>query len=142
MLENESGCRPTRVANCETERIRYPRTQTIQIAPTDTAVMTQQQRITEKLEREFNPVHLEVTNESHMHNVPPGSESHFKVTLVSEAFVGQKPVARHRMVNKALAEELAGGIHALALHTLEPDQWFEQAGKVPDSPPCLGGGKI
>jgi BolA family transcriptional regulator, general stress-responsive regulator len=103
--------------------------------------MTQQQRITEKLERQFNPVHLEVANESHMHNVPPGSESHFKVTLVSEAFAGQKLVARHRMVNQVLAEELAGGIHALALHTLDPDQWFERAGQVPDSPPCHGGGK-
>jgi BolA protein len=103
--------------------------------------MTQQQRITEKLERLFNPVHLEVLNESHMHNVPPGSESHFKVTIVSEAFSGERLVARHRLVNKALAEELAGGIHALALHTLDPEQWFERAGTVPESPPCLGGGK-
>lgn len=103
--------------------------------------MTQQERITEKLERHFHPVHLEVVNESHMHSVPPGSESHFKVTLVSEAFAGQKLVSRHRMVNQVLAEELAGGIHALALHTLDPEQWFERAGRVPDSPPCHGGGK-
>jgi BolA protein len=108
---------------------------------TEQNTMTQQQRITEKLERHFNPVHLEVLNESHMHNVPPGSESHFKVTIVSEAFSGEKLVARHRLVNKVLAEELAGGIHALALHTLDPEQWFERAGKVPESPPCLGGGK-
>lgn len=103
--------------------------------------MTQQQRITEKLERRFNPVHLEIVNESHMHNVPPGSESHFKVTIVSEEFSEKPLVARHRAVNQALAEELAGGIHALALHTLDPDQWFERAGRVPDSPPCHGGGK-
>ncbi|TVP81843.1 BolA/IbaG family iron-sulfur metabolism protein [Thioalkalivibrio sp.] len=103
--------------------------------------MIQQQRITEKLEQHFDPVHLEVENESHMHNVPPGSESHFKVTLVSEAFTGQKLVARHRMVNQVLSEELAGSIHALALHTLDPEQWFERAGKVPDSPPCHGGDK-
>ena len=103
--------------------------------------MTQQQHITEKLEQHFDPVHLEVVNESHMHNVPPGSESHFKVTLVSDAFAGQKLVARHRMVNRILADELAGSVHALALHTLDPDQWFERAGKVPDSPPCHGGEK-
>ncbi len=103
--------------------------------------MTQQERITEKLEQHFQPVHLEVVNESHMHNVPPGSESHFKVTLVSEAFEGQKLVARHRMVNRILADELAGGVHALALHTLDPEQWFERAGRVPDSPPCHGGEK-
>lgn len=103
--------------------------------------MSQQERITEKLEQHFAPLHLEVVNESHMHNVPPGSESHFKVTLVSEAFAGQKPVARHRMVNQVLADELAGGVHALALHTLDPEQWFERAGRVPDSPPCHGGEK-
>lgn len=103
--------------------------------------MTQQKRITEKLEHRFNPVHLEVLNESHMHNVPPGSESHFKVTIVSDEFSGKPLVARHRAVNQTLAGELAGGVHALALHTLDPDQWFERAGRVPDSPPCHGGGK-
>ncbi|WP_019021745.1 MULTISPECIES: BolA family transcriptional regulator [unclassified Thioalkalivibrio] len=101
--------------------------------------MSMQEQITAKLEAEFEPVHLAVENESHMHNVPPGSESHFKVTIVSEAFRDQKLVARHRMVNRTLADELAGGIHALALHTLDPDQWFERAGQVPDSPPCEGG---
>ncbi len=101
--------------------------------------MTMQETITRKLEERFAPEHLEVVNESHMHNVPPGSESHFKVTVVSEAFRDQKLIARHRLVNQALADELAGGIHALALHTLDPDQWFERAGKVADSPPCMGG---
>ncbi|WP_018864661.1 MULTISPECIES: BolA family protein [Thioalkalivibrio] len=103
--------------------------------------MSMQETITRKLEERFAPEHLEVVNESHMHNVPPGSESHFKVTVVSEAFRDQKLIARHRLVNQALADELAGGIHALALHTLDPDQWFERAGKVADSPPCMGGDK-
>lgn len=101
--------------------------------------MTRQERITEKLERHFEPVHLEVLNESHMHNVPAGSESHFKVTVVSEAFVGEKLVSRHRMVNRVLADELTGGMHALALHTLDPEQWFERAGHIRESPPCMGG---
>ncbi|WP_424946657.1 BolA family protein [Candidatus Spongiihabitans sp.] len=91
--------------------------------------------------RRFSPTHLAVANESFMHNVPDGAESHFNITVVSEQFAGKTPVARHRMVNAALAEELAGTIHALALHTLTPDEWFEQGGPTPDSPPCLGGSK-
>jgi BolA protein len=103
--------------------------------------MNTQTTIEEKLAADLAPVHLEVVNESHMHNVPAGSESHFKVTVVSPRFEGQSLVNRHRMVNQTLAEELAGRIHALALHTLTPDEWFERAGRVPDSPPCEGGSK-
>ena len=103
--------------------------------------MTIQQQIETKLQQAFNPEVLDVVNESYMHNVPAGSESHFKVTIVSEQFNDKMLVARHRMVNKVLAEELNGMIHALALHTLTPAQYFERAGKVADSPECLGGGK-
>ena len=80
-------------------------------------------------------------NESDQHNVAPGSESHFKVTLVSEQFDGQPLIKRHRLVNATLKEELAGGIHALALHTMTPEEWFAKGGQAPESPPCLGGGK-
>ncbi|MBW9267548.1 MAG: BolA/IbaG family iron-sulfur metabolism protein [Candidatus Thiodiazotropha sp. (ex. Lucinisca nassula)] len=100
---------------------------------------TIQETIQTKLASAFAPLHLEVVNESHMHNVPEGSESHFKVVLVSEAFKGEKLINRHRQVNKVLTEELQGGVHALALHTLTPEDWFDQGGKVADSPPCLGG---
>ncbi|MCW8934098.1 MAG: BolA/IbaG family iron-sulfur metabolism protein [Gammaproteobacteria bacterium] len=96
--------------------------------------------IIEKLQTTLNPVYLDVTNESHKHNVPPGSESHFKVVAVTEEFNGKMLVARHRLINKALAEELAGPVHALALHTVTPDEWAEK-GAAPESPPCLGGGK-
>jgi len=102
--------------------------------------MSMQQTITEKLQQAFSPEHLEVINESHMHNVPAGSESHFKVVIVSDTFEGKMLIARHRMVNKALEQELNGGIHALALHTLTMQEWFDK-GRAPDSPPCLGGGK-
>ena len=107
--------------------------------------MKTQQQITEKLKEAFNPEHLEVVNESHMHSVPEGSESHFKVTIVSDAFEGKMLVARHRLVNKVLAEELGkdreqGGIHALALHTLTMEEWFKK-GKVPDSPQFMGNGQ-
>jgi BolA protein len=102
---------------------------------------TIQETIQQKLQQAFAPTHLEVINESHMHNVPEGSESHFKVVVVSEAFAGEKLIARHRRVNQVLSEELAGGIHALALHTLTPEDWFNRGGAVADSPPCQGGSK-
>ena len=102
--------------------------------------MSMQQTIEGKLSIELNPDHLEVVNESFMHNVAPGSESHFKVTVVSHAFDGLMLIKRHRLVNKTLEQELAQ-IHALALHTLTPEEWREREGVVADSPRCRGGGK-
>lgn len=102
--------------------------------------MSKQEQIETRLQQQFAPMHLEVINESHMHNVPPGSESHFKVTLVCEQFDGQMLIKRHRAVNQAMAE-IMGEIHALALHTLTPEEWFAKGGQAPESPPCLGGGK-
>jgi BolA protein len=75
-----------------------------------------------------------------MHNVAPGSESHFKVTIVTEQFEGLMLIKRHRLVNKALEQELQQ-IHALALHTMTASEWTERGGSVTDSPPCKGGGK-
>ena len=83
--------------------------------------------------------HLEVVNESGNHNVPAGSESHFKVVLVSAAFDGQRLVQRHRTINKILAEELKNHIHALAIHTYTASEWRDKHGEAPMSPPCLGG---
>lgn len=102
-------------------------------------IMSTQHTIEQKITRELDPLHLEVLNESHMHNVPPGSESHFKVTVVSEKFDGYMLVNRHRMVNEALSEELKGEIHALAMHTMTPEEWFEAGGRSADSPQCRGG---
>jgi BolA protein len=103
--------------------------------------MQVQSRIEDKLRETFAPLHLQVDNESHMHNVPEGAESHFKVVLVSESFAGKPLVQRHRAVNGALAAELQGAVHALALHTMTPEEWFEKGGDAPESPPCLGGSK-
>jgi BolA family transcriptional regulator, general stress-responsive regulator len=102
--------------------------------------MTIEEDIITKLQHALQPQHLEVINESHMHNVPPGSESHFKVVAVSEEFEAKILIARHRLINSALKEELAGPIHALSLHTMTPSEWSEK-GPTPDSPPCMGGGK-
>ena len=102
--------------------------------------MTIEDDIISKLQKALTPQHLEVINESHMHNVPPGSESHFKVIAVSDEFEGLTLIARHRLINKALADELQGPIHALSLHTMTAGEWSEK-GDAPTSPPCMGGGK-
>lgn len=94
----------------------------------------------ERLRAHFRPMHLDILNESHLHNVPPGSESHFKVVIVSADFSGQSLVNRHRAVNAILGELFHQGLHALALHTMTPEEWFAQGGQAPASPPCLGGG--
>ncbi len=101
--------------------------------------MSIQAIIRDKLDNEFEAAYLQVENESHMHNVAPGSESHFKVTIVSDRFSDQMLIKRHRMVNKVLADELQQ-IHALALHTLTPEEWEARDGTVADSPKCRGGG--
>jgi len=98
-----------------------------------------QNTIEQKLTETLQPEVLEVINESHMHS-GPATESHFKVVAVSNAFEGKMLIARHRMINSALAEELKS-IHALSLHTMTPDEYFEKAGKVADSPLCEGGSK-
>ena len=103
--------------------------------------MTTQDTIESKLAEALSPMHLEVINESANHHVPPGSESHFKVVLVAAEFEGQRLIARHRRVNGVLADELAGSIHALALHTYTEAEWRERFGAAPMSPPCLGGSR-
>lgn len=87
----------------------------------------------------LDPLHLEVVNESGNHNVPEGSESHFKVTIVATQFEGQRLIARHRMVNDLLAHELEGPVHALAIHAYTSQDWEKRFGKTPMSPPCMGG---
>lgn len=98
-----------------------------------------QSAIETKLAERFQPAHLEVVNESGNHNVPAGSESHFKVVLVAAEFGGKRPLARHRLVNETLREELSGPVHALAIHTYTEDEWRQRFGAAPLSPPCLGG---
>ena len=98
--------------------------------------MSVQQAIEAKLTAGLAPQHLEVVNESDRHNVPPGSESHFKVVLVSEAFEGVGLVSQHRMVYALLSRELEEKIHALALHTYSPSSWNAAS---PESPECMGG---
>lgn len=91
-----------------------------------------------RLRAAFSPTELTLLNESHRHNVPAGAETHFKVTLVSEAFSGQRRVRRHQMVYAEAQDLLDGPLHALALHLYTPEEWAERSA-VPASPPCRGG---
>ena len=100
--------------------------------------MTIQESLERKLSEGLDASHLEVVNESHQHNVPPGSESHFKVVVVASDFEGRSLVQRHRQVYGLVAEELEAGVHALALHTYTEADWAA-LGQAPDSPNCLGG---
>jgi len=82
--------------------------------------------ITEKLRKAFAPKSLRVEDESHRHEGhaghQPGGETHFRLFIVSEAFRGKSRLERHRMINAALASELAGGVHALAIHAAAPGE--------------------
>ncbi len=103
--------------------------------------MQRQNAILEALTKTFQPSHLEVINESHQHNVPPGSESHFKVIIVSQTFDQTMLIKRHRAVNNALAFAFEDGLHALSIHAFDPKEWSIKNGAVADSPNCLGGSK-
>jgi BolA protein len=82
--------------------------------------------ITEKLTSAFSPQSLEVVDESHLHAGHAGSreggQTHYRVYIVSNAFQGKSRVDRHRMINTALAAELAGSVHALAIHAAAPGE--------------------
>lgn len=103
--------------------------------------MNIQNNIEKKLLSHFNPEHLEVINESFKHNVPEGSESHFKVVIVTPAFSGERLIKRHRSVNAVLKDELENDIHALALHTYTQEEFEKLFGEIPQSPNCMGGSK-
>ena len=82
--------------------------------------------IAEKLSAAFAPQSLDVIDESHQHQGHaghrPGGQTHFRVHIVSESFRGKSRIERHRMINQTLSGELAGGVHALAIHASAPEE--------------------
>ncbi len=85
--------------------------------------------IEKKLTEGLSPVSLKVIDESHHHaghghpgDKRHGNESHFRVEVVSAAFTGKSRVERHRMVNALLAQEIAEGVHALAIGAKAPGE--------------------
>ena len=91
--------------------------------------MSMRQSIETKIMAELSPEHLEVIDESHMHAVPPGAQSHFKLIIVSGEFAGEPLIRRHQRVNAILAEELNGSLHALSLQTLT--LWWRRMSAAP-----------
>lgn len=88
--------------------------------------MAVRDRILEKLAAAFAPQRLEVIDESARHaghaGHRPGGETHFRIVIVAEAFRGRSRLDRHRMINALLADELSGGVHALAIHAGVPGE--------------------
>lgn len=97
-----------------------------------------QNAIENRLRNALDPLHLEVVNESGMHNVEPGAETHFRVLVVAAAFEGKPRVAQHRLIYETLAAERAAGVHALGIQTMTPDEFAAETERL-ESPPCLGG---
>nr|SVE73329.1 EOG090X0K4K [Ceriodaphnia reticulata] len=95
--------------------------------------------IQDKLTRLLAPNHLEIFNESYMHNVPKGSETHFKVVVVSDKFESTSLLQRHRLVNEILKDELKNGVHALSIVAKTPSQWEDSSKVTEKSPACKGG---
>ncbi len=95
-----------------------------------------------KLEAATGAEVLEVLNESGMHNVPPKAETHFRVVVVSSRFEGATRLRRHRLVHGALADELAGPVHALAIDAWTPAEWRARGESRSLSPDCRGGSRF
>jgi len=102
--------------------------------------MTVASVIESKLRADLGPQLLEVENESHKHS-GPSLESHFKVTAVADVFASLSLVKRHQHIYKLLSDELAGSVHALALHLYTPAAWEARPQARPDFPQCRGGRK-
>ena len=104
------------------------------------SVMDIQQQIEKKLRDAFDPLHLEVIDESHMHRVPKGAKTHFKAVVVSDLFEGLTRLERHKKVYRVLLVELDGLIKAFSLYTHTSIEWRNRQGLLAPSPPCMGGG--
>ena len=94
-----------------------------------------------KLKEVLSPIHLEVIDESYLHNVEPGRESHVRLVAISELFEGLNLVKRHQLIYAEIQEEIDGPIHALSIHTFTEQEWKEKNEKAEASPDCLGGSK-
>ena len=102
----------------------------------DLLSMSVEQQIRQKLQDHLQIILLEVVNESPSHQVPEGSETHFRVLIVSKDFEGLGKVQRHQKVYQILQKELAGPVHAFSQKTLTPNEWETIDTPLTGSPPC------
>ena len=93
-----------------------------------------EKKIINSLNRNFKLASLKIVNESSMHNVPEGSESHFKIVIVSDNFIKKSLIQRHKEIYKALGE-IMNDIHALSIHAFD-NMEFELNPMILDSPQC------
>ena len=98
------------------------------------------QIVRKRLLEKFSPSFLDVINESYMHSVPKGSETHFKVIVVSNSFQGQSHLQKHRSIQDCLKDEMKSGIHALSIVAKTDEEWNKN-NTVEKSPNCMGGSK-
>ena len=91
-------------------------------------------QIVNTLKTSMDLSYLKIINESFMHNVPEGSESHFKVVIVSQDFFNLTMIQRHKLVYKKL-DNLMAKIHALSIHAFDEDE-FKFNPIILDSPEC------
>lgn len=103
--------------------------------------MSRKELIESRINESLAPTVLAVVDESHRHSSGKGAESHFNVTVVSEAFGGENRVKRHRRIHSLLSDQMEAGLHALTLTLLTPDEYEKKSGQSIASPSCMGGSK-
>ena len=102
--------------------------------------MSRIDRISELIRGTGGIAHCEVLDEGSGHNVPIGSETHFKLVAVGDVFNQKSRIQRHRMINAMLQDEFEKGMHACSVHLFTPEEW-EASSNVPDSPECANARK-
>ena len=96
--------------------------------------MIVQNKIDKLLRDNLNVSKLIIRNESYKHNVPPRSESHFNVQIVSDDFKNLSQIQRHKMVYKAI-ESLLNEIHAFSISAITTSE-FKENSSLKDTPEC------
>ncbi|CAD8063948.1 unnamed protein product [Paramecium sonneborni] len=98
--------------------------------------------LSQKLNQDFNPSHLSIINESNLHSVPKGSETHFKITIVSNEFENRSHIQRHRAIYQSI-DNLKNDykIHAIQITAKTTCEW-EKSTEVNPTPSCRGGSKV
>lgn len=103
--------------------------------------MNRKESIEQLMKESLNPEVLIVEDESNLHHVPLGAQTHFKVIAVSSKFEHLKRVDRHKMLNKLLEKEFETGLHAISMHLYTKEEWQQQKTTVLKSPACKDGYK-
>lgn len=101
--------------------------------------MNRMQRVESAIRAGINPDHLDVVDESHQHASRGSAFTHLRVVVVSAGFEGLSRVARQQQIYGLLDAEFKGGLHALALRTLTPQEWAQEGGVDQHSSPACAG---